>query len=95
MKGLDPLHVSYNTERPNYGRGMKGRTSAEVFLHCLPKPGTPREEKTKKAVGTRHPPEQATVMQIPYLYIIFLGIRKWPAFLGLKGRVDSQQRRIR
>ena len=34
-----------NTERPHQGCGMKGRTPAEVFVRCLPKPKTPREER--------------------------------------------------
>ena len=46
---LDAYLVSYNTERPHQGRGMKGRTPADVFVRCLPKPKTPKEEKMKKA----------------------------------------------
>ena len=41
--------VSYNTERPHQGRSMKGRTPTDVFVHCLPKPRSSKEEKMKKA----------------------------------------------
>ena len=46
---LDAYLVSYNTERPHQGRSMKGRTSTDVFVHCLPKPRSSKEEKMKKA----------------------------------------------
>ena len=49
QKDLDAYLVSYNTERPHQGRGMKGRTRADVFVRCLLKPKTPKEEKMKKA----------------------------------------------
>ena len=44
-----PTLVCYITERPHQGRGMKGKTPAEVFVRCLPKPKTPREDKMKQA----------------------------------------------
>ena len=31
------------------GRCMKGRTPADVFVRCLPKPKAPKEENMKKA----------------------------------------------
>ena len=31
------------------GRGMEGRTPADVFVRCLPKPKRPKEDKIKKA----------------------------------------------
>ena len=49
QKDLDAYLVSYNTERPHQGRGMKGRTPADVFVRCPPKPRTTKEEKMKKA----------------------------------------------
>ena len=49
QKDLDAYLVRYNIERPHQGRGMKGRTSAEVCVRCLPKSKTPREDKMKKA----------------------------------------------
>ena len=49
QKDLDAYLVRYNTERPHQGRGIKGRTPAGVFVRCLPKPKTPKEEKMKKA----------------------------------------------
>ena len=50
QKDLNAYLITYNTQRPHQGRGMKGRTPAEVFVRCLPKPKTPKEEKMKKAV---------------------------------------------
>ena len=49
QKDLDAHLVRYNTERAHQGRDMKGRTPADVFVRCLPKPKTPKEEKMKKA----------------------------------------------
>ncbi len=49
QKDLDAYLVRYNTERPHQGRGMNGRTPADAFVRCLPKPKTPKEEKMKKA----------------------------------------------
>ncbi len=49
QKDLDTFLVQYNTERPHQGRGMKGRTPADVFVRCLPEPTMPKEEKTRKA----------------------------------------------
>ena len=49
QKGLDAYLLRYNTKRPHQGRGMKGRKPADVFVRCLPKPRTPKEEKMKKA----------------------------------------------
>ncbi len=46
---LDAYLVRYNTERPHQGRGMKGRTPADVFVRCLPKPRTPKEDNMKQA----------------------------------------------
>ena len=48
-KNLDAYLVSYNTERRHQECGMKGRTSADVFVRCLPKPRTPKEKGMKKA----------------------------------------------
>ena len=48
-KNLDAYLVSYNPERRHQGCGMKGRTSADVFVRCLPKPRTPKEKGMKKA----------------------------------------------
>ena len=33
---LDTWLRHYNTQRPHQGRGMKGRTPAEIFIRCLP-----------------------------------------------------------
>lgn len=49
QKDLGACLVLYNTERPHQGRGMKGRMPTEVFVRCLPKSKTPREDKMKKA----------------------------------------------
>ena len=49
QKDLDDYLIRYNTKRPHQGRGMKGRTPAEVFKRCLPKPVKPKEDKLKKA----------------------------------------------
>ena len=49
QKDLDTFLVHYNTERPHQGRGMKGRTPADVFVRCLPEPTMPKEETTRKA----------------------------------------------
>ena len=49
QKDLDACLVSYNTECHHQGCGMKGRTSADVFVRCLPKPRTPKEKGMKKA----------------------------------------------
>ena len=49
QKDLDAYLIRYNTERPHQGRGMKGRTPADVFVRCLPKPKKPREQKMKEA----------------------------------------------
>lgn len=46
---LDAHRVRYNTERPHQDRGVKGGTPVDVFVRCLPKPKTPKEEKMKKA----------------------------------------------
>ena len=73
---LDTYLVRYNTERPHQGRDMKGRKTADVFVRCLPKPKTPREEKMKKAARTSRLPGAATARRLPYLYtprIVFLG----------------------
>ena len=48
----DDYPVRYNTERPHQGRGMKGRTLADIFFRCLPKPKTPKEQKIKRAAKT-------------------------------------------
>lgn len=37
---LDAYLVTYNTKRPHQGRGMNGRTPADVFARCLPKSQT-------------------------------------------------------
>ena len=49
QKDLDAYLVRYNTERHHQGRGMKGGTPADVFVRCLPKPRTSKEEKMTKA----------------------------------------------
>ena len=49
QKDLDAYVVRHNTERPHQGRGMKGRTSANVFFRCLLKPKAPKEDTMKKA----------------------------------------------
>ena len=46
---LDAYLSTYNTQWPHQGRGMKGKTPAEVFVRCLPKPKTPKEEKNEKS----------------------------------------------
>ena len=45
---LDTYLIRYNTERLHQGRGMKGRTPADVFVRCLPKPKAPKEDKMKQ-----------------------------------------------
>lgn len=49
QRHLDAYLVRLKTERPRQGRGMKGRTPADVFVRSLPKPKTSKEEKMKKA----------------------------------------------
>ena len=49
QKDLHTFLVHYNTERTHQARGMTGRTPAEVFERCLPKPKMPKEERTEKA----------------------------------------------
>jgi transposase InsO family protein len=49
QKDLDAYLVIYNTKRPHQGRGMNGRTPANVFMAGLPKPKNRKEEKPKKA----------------------------------------------
>ena len=39
----------YSRSTTRQGRGMKGRTPADVFVRFLPKPKTPKEKKIKKA----------------------------------------------
>ena len=46
---LDAYLVTYNTQRPHQGRGMNGRTPADVFARCLPKTKKPKEDKMEKA----------------------------------------------
>ena len=41
--------VTYNTHRPHQGRGMNGRTPADVFARCLRKTKKPKEDKMGKA----------------------------------------------
>ncbi len=45
----DAYLVTYNTQRPHQGRGMNGRTPADVFARCLPKNKKPKEDKIEKA----------------------------------------------
>ena len=40
---LDAYLVTYDTRRPHQGRGMNGRTPADVFARCLPKTKKPKE----------------------------------------------------
>ncbi|MYJ95736.1 MAG: hypothetical protein F4053_09195 [Proteobacteria bacterium] len=40
--------ISYSTERTHQGRGMKGRTPADIFIRCTTLPKTLKEDKTKK-----------------------------------------------
>ena len=46
---LDAYLVTYNTQKPHQGRGMNGRTPANVFARCLPKTTKPKEDKMGKA----------------------------------------------
>ena len=46
---LDAYVVTYNTQKPHQGRGMNGRTPADVFPRCLPKTKIPKEDKMGKA----------------------------------------------
>ena len=41
---IDANLVRNTSERPHQGRGMKGRTPADLFVRYLPKPRTPREK---------------------------------------------------
>ena len=43
----DAYLVGYNTKPPYEGRGVKGRTTADVFDQRLLNPKTPKEEKMK------------------------------------------------
>ena len=65
---LDAYRVRYNTERPHQDRGVKRGTPVDVFVRCLSKPKTPKEEKMKKAARDRSSPGAATVSRLPYLY---------------------------
>lgn len=46
---LDVFLVSYSTQSPHRGRGMKGRTPVQVFLAGLPKPSTPPAQEVSHA----------------------------------------------
>ena len=46
---LDAYVVTYNTQKPHQGRGMNGRTPADVSPGCLPKTKIPKEDKMGKA----------------------------------------------
>ena len=46
---LDACLVTYNTKRPHQGRGMNGRTPADIFARCLPKTKKPKEDQIEKA----------------------------------------------
>ena len=48
QKDLDAYLGTYNTKQPHQGRGMNGRTPADIFQRCLPKPKKQKEEKRKK-----------------------------------------------
>ena len=45
---LDVYLVTYNAQRPHQGRGMNGRTPADVFACYLPKPRNQRRTKWEK-----------------------------------------------
>ena len=50
---LDGYLVTYNTKRPHQGRGMNGRTPADVFARCLSKkPGPPQSQLGRNASAT-------------------------------------------
>ena len=49
QKDLDVYLLTYNTKRPHQGRGMYGKTPADVFTRCLPKMKKSKEDKMKKA----------------------------------------------
>ena len=49
QKDLDTYLLTYNTKRPHQGRGMNGRTPADVFVRCLPKPKKSKEDNMNKA----------------------------------------------
>ena len=49
QKDPDAYLVSDNTERPGQGRGLAGRKPADVFVRCLPKLKTLREDRSKEA----------------------------------------------
>ena len=63
---LDAYLVTYNTKRPHQGRGMNGRTPADVFARCLPKTKGGQSGKSRLEY---HRPGAAGVRRIPYLYI--------------------------
>ncbi len=46
---LDAYLFRYNTERPHQGRGMNGRTPADVFVRYLPKPKTTKKQQMNLA----------------------------------------------
>ena len=46
---LDTYLLAYNTKRPHQGRGMSGRTPADVFVRCLPKPKKSKGDNMNKA----------------------------------------------
>lgn len=69
QKDLDDYLIRYNTKRPHQGRSIKGKTPAEVFLRCLPKPVKPKNENKLKRLLELNRPGVATVRCIAYLYM--------------------------
>ena len=49
QKNLDAYLIRYNTQRLHQGRGMNGRTPADVFVRRLAKPKTPKEQQMSQA----------------------------------------------
>ena len=49
QKDIHAYPFTYNTKPPHQGLGINGRTPADIFQRCRPKPKKQKEEKTKKA----------------------------------------------
>ena len=49
QKDLNAYLIRCNTKRPDQGRGMNGRTPANVFIRRLQKPKTTMKKQMKQA----------------------------------------------
>ncbi len=68
QKDLDAYLIVYNTQRPHQGRGMNGRTPADVFARCCRKPRNQRRTKWKMPPITVPIQERQVSGEYPKLY---------------------------